>query len=53
MSSEQIHIALRIQVSRADRLVQADDIIENNGSLDELKQKVIEQNKKYSELATK
>lgn len=53
MSSEQIHIALQIQVSRADRLVQADDIIENNGSLDELKQKVLQQHKKYLELAAK
>jgi len=50
-SSEQIRAILASQTDRQQRLQQADDIIKNDGSLDELRKQVITIHRKYTLLS--
>lgn len=47
ISEQTVRGIMAAQVSRATRIKMADDLIENEGSLDELHQKVAEMHKKY------
>jgi len=51
ISRKQAQSILRAQISRQQRLALADDIVENSGSLNELKDKVEELHRKYLGLA--
>lgn len=50
-SDEQINAILQAQATRAERLSWADDIIENNGTLDELEAKVRQLHQSYLKMA--
>lgn len=52
LSEQTVRGIMAAQVSRATRLRLADDIIENNGTLDELHEKVREIHKKYMKACT-
>jgi dephospho-CoA kinase len=52
-TKEQITAILKTQVDSATAHTKADDIITNNGTLDDLKQKVLILHKKYLALATR
>lgn len=47
LSDEEIRAIMRAQVSRAERLAAADDVIENNGPLDALRKQVGALHRKY------
>ena len=47
LTEQAVRAIMAAQISRAQRNQLADDIIENNGTLDELSQKVQEKHKKY------
>jgi len=47
LTEQAVRTIMAAQISRAQRNQLADDIIENNGTLDELSQKVQEKHKKY------
>lgn len=47
LSPEEVRDIMRAQLSRTERRRRADDIIVNNGSIDELRQKIAEIHKKY------
>ncbi|MDT8449895.1 MAG: dephospho-CoA kinase [Wenzhouxiangellaceae bacterium] len=51
MSRAQADAALAAQARRADRLAAADDVIENTGSLDDLKRRVAELDREYRKRA--
>jgi len=51
-STEEIRAILSAQVSRARRLAEADDIISNSGSIEDLDEAVDELHRKYLTLAT-
>ena len=52
VSREQAEAALNAQATRAERLAIADDVIQNSGRLDELKQQVRALHEKYLQFAT-
>jgi len=52
VSREQAEAALNAQATRAERLAIADDVIQNSGRVDELKQQVRALHEKYVRLAT-
>jgi len=52
VSREQAQAALNAQATRAERLAIADDVIQNSGRVDELKQQVRALHEKYVRLAT-
>ncbi len=49
-SEEQIRQIMNNQIGRDDRLRQADDILENNGNLEDLKEAVTQLHHKYQEI---
>lgn len=51
LSEEEVRAVMAAQVSRATRIKLADDLIENNGTLEDLNQKIAEMHKKYIQLA--
>lgn len=51
LSKEEVLAVMAAQVSRATRIKLADDLIENNGTLEELSEKIAEMHKKYIQLA--
>ena len=52
VSREQAEAALNAQATRAERLAIADDVIQNSGRVDELKQQVRALHEKYLQFAT-
>ena len=50
-SGEQVRAIIAAQMGRAERLARADDVIENNGSLEELEPKVLALHRRYLEIA--
>jgi dephospho-CoA kinase len=52
VSREQAQASLNAQATRAERLAIADDVIQNSGRVDELKQQVRALHEKYLQLAT-
>ena len=52
-STEHIKSIMASQASRAERLKIAHDVIENNGSIDDLKKKVLHMHKYYLDMAAK
>ncbi len=50
-SGEQVRAIIAAQIGRAERLARADDVIENDGSLEELEPKVLALHRRYLELA--
>lgn len=50
-SGEQVRAIIAAQISRAERLARADDVIENNGSLEDLEPKVLALHRRYLEIA--
>jgi dephospho-CoA kinase len=50
-SEAQVRAIIASQIDRANRLARADDIIENNGTLDELRAKVAKLHERYLVLA--
>lgn len=51
VAEEEVRQIMSSQASRADRLAQANDVIENNGTIDELRQKVRRLDEFYRSLA--
>ena len=51
VSPEEIMKIIRSQVSREERLQQADDIISNEGDINHLKSQVVKLNEKYLKLS--
>lgn len=51
LSEEEVRAVMAAQVSRTCRIKLADDLIENNGTLEELSEKIAEMHKKYIQLA--
>jgi len=47
LSASEVNAMMSAQVPRSTRLAQADEIVENNGSLAELQEKITEINKKF------
>jgi dephospho-CoA kinase len=50
-SGEQVRAIIAAQIGRAERLARADDVIENNGSLEDLEPKVLALHHRYLEIA--
>ena len=50
-SGEQVRAIIAAQIGRAERLARADDVIENNGSLEDLEPKVLALHRRYLEIA--
>jgi dephospho-CoA kinase len=50
LSEEEVHAVLRAQVSRAERLAAADDVIDNSGDLASLRRQVAALHEKYARL---
>ena len=50
-SAEQVRAIIAAQIGRAERLARADDVIENNGSLEDLEPKVLALHRRYLEIA--
>lgn len=50
-SQQQVESMMKTQISRTDRLKIADDIIVNDGTFDELREKILTQHQKYLDLA--
>jgi dephospho-CoA kinase len=51
MDESQVHAIMAAQCSRSQRLARANDVIVNEGTLEELRQQVLEKHKKYIRLA--
>lgn len=51
LSEEEVRAIMRTQVSRAERLAAADDVIDNRGSCDALRKQVAALHKKYLQFA--
>jgi dephospho-CoA kinase len=50
-SGEQVRAIIAAQIGRAERLARADDVIENNGSLEDLEPKVLALHRRYLKIA--
>ena len=50
-SGEQVRAIIAAQIGRAERLARADDVIENNGSLEDLDPKVLALHRRYLDIA--
>lgn len=50
-SGEQVRAIIAAQIGRAERLARADDVIENNGSLEDLEPRVLALHRRYLEIA--
>jgi dephospho-CoA kinase len=51
LSEDQVHSIMHTQAARAERLAAADDVIENSGSLEELRKQVAALHRKYLQLS--
>ena len=49
LTDDEVHAIMRTQVSRAERLAAADDVIENRGTIDALRKQVAALHRKYLE----
>jgi dephospho-CoA kinase len=52
LSEQEVLAIMNAQISRAQRLARADDIITNDGNLDDLREKIKEQHQKYINTCT-
>jgi dephospho-CoA kinase len=51
LSEDEVRAIMAAQLTRAERLARADDVLPNDGSIEDLRQKVNEQHSRYLGLA--